>query len=221
MALGGHFLTDVIFAGVLTAFTVGFSRTVIPLAPDAVERRDDREGYSCYPIEMRQPMRAVSQWLLPARPPPRPVESDLHPCGAGACRADRDSHRWPACLGGRSVYGRSAVLGVVARTRIRLLLQATAVGLDHRRDRPVCGSGEACVRVASLLMHFVTALLVYAIAEDLYDSERGLVRTGLRSRDGRDLLGAHHLDRRSAVLLLGVGAAGVRQAAPGRAGAGA
>jgi len=33
----------------------------------------------------------------------------------------------------------------------------------------VCGSGEACVRVASPLLHFVTALVIYAIAEELYD----------------------------------------------------
>jgi 4-amino-4-deoxy-L-arabinose transferase-like glycosyltransferase len=36
---------------------------------------------------------------------------------------------------------------------------------------PVCGSGEACVRAASPLMHFATALLVYAIAENLYNKE--------------------------------------------------
>jgi 4-amino-4-deoxy-L-arabinose transferase-like glycosyltransferase len=34
---------------------------------------------------------------------------------------------------------------------------------------PFCGSGEACVRVASPLMHFGTALIVYVIAEELYD----------------------------------------------------
>jgi 4-amino-4-deoxy-L-arabinose transferase-like glycosyltransferase len=34
---------------------------------------------------------------------------------------------------------------------------------------PFCGSGEACVRVASPLMHFATALIVYAIAEEFYD----------------------------------------------------
>jgi 4-amino-4-deoxy-L-arabinose transferase-like glycosyltransferase len=34
---------------------------------------------------------------------------------------------------------------------------------------PFCGSGEACVRVASPLLHFATALIVYGIAETLYD----------------------------------------------------
>jgi hypothetical protein len=33
----------------------------------------------------------------------------------------------------------------------------------------VCGSGEACVRVASPLLHFATCLAVYAIARELYD----------------------------------------------------
>ncbi|HEX4861022.1 MAG TPA: glycosyltransferase family 39 protein, partial [Rhizomicrobium sp.] len=35
----------------------------------------------------------------------------------------------------------------------------------------VCGSGEACVRASSPLMHFATALLVYAIAEQLYNKQ--------------------------------------------------
>jgi 4-amino-4-deoxy-L-arabinose transferase-like glycosyltransferase len=34
---------------------------------------------------------------------------------------------------------------------------------------PFCGSSEACVRVASPLLHFATALIVYAVAETLYD----------------------------------------------------
>src|SRR3569833_1598434 len=34
---------------------------------------------------------------------------------------------------------------------------------------PFCGSGEACVRVAYPLLHFATALIVYAIAKELYD----------------------------------------------------
>ena len=33
---------------------------------------------------------------------------------------------------------------------------------------PICGSGEACVRLASPLFHLGTSLLVYAIAEKLY-----------------------------------------------------
>ncbi len=35
----------------------------------------------------------------------------------------------------------------------------------------VCGSGEACVRVASPLLHFATGLIVYALAEELYDAQ--------------------------------------------------
>ena len=34
----------------------------------------------------------------------------------------------------------------------------------------VCGSGETCVRVASPLLHFTTGLIVYALAEELYDA---------------------------------------------------
>jgi 4-amino-4-deoxy-L-arabinose transferase-like glycosyltransferase len=33
---------------------------------------------------------------------------------------------------------------------------------------PICGSGEACVRLASPLLHLGTSLLVYAVAERLY-----------------------------------------------------
>ncbi len=36
---------------------------------------------------------------------------------------------------------------------------------------PICGSGEACVRLASPLFYFGTSLLVYAIADDLYGKE--------------------------------------------------
>ena len=35
----------------------------------------------------------------------------------------------------------------------------------------VCGSGEACVRLASPLVYFGTSLLVYAIADELYGKE--------------------------------------------------
>src|SRR5262245_55287156 len=34
----------------------------------------------------------------------------------------------------------------------------------------VCGNGEACVRAASPLLYFGTSLLIYAIAEQLYDA---------------------------------------------------
>lgn len=34
----------------------------------------------------------------------------------------------------------------------------------------VCGDGEACVRAASPILYFVTSLLIYAIAEELYDA---------------------------------------------------
>ena len=33
---------------------------------------------------------------------------------------------------------------------------------------PLCGSGEACVRIASPLLHFATGLTVYALARELY-----------------------------------------------------
>jgi 4-amino-4-deoxy-L-arabinose transferase-like glycosyltransferase len=36
---------------------------------------------------------------------------------------------------------------------------------------PICGSGEACVRITSPLFYFGTSLIVYAIAKELYDSE--------------------------------------------------
>src|SRR3954470_9109552 len=36
---------------------------------------------------------------------------------------------------------------------------------------PVCGSGEACVRLASPLFHLGTSLLVYAIADKLYGKQ--------------------------------------------------
>jgi 4-amino-4-deoxy-L-arabinose transferase-like glycosyltransferase len=36
---------------------------------------------------------------------------------------------------------------------------------------PICGSGEACVRLASPLFYFGTSLLVYAIADELYGKE--------------------------------------------------
>src|SRR6187397_2318261 len=36
---------------------------------------------------------------------------------------------------------------------------------------PICGSGEACVRITSPLFYFGTSLIVYAIASELYDSE--------------------------------------------------
>ena len=34
----------------------------------------------------------------------------------------------------------------------------------------VCGDGESCVRAASPILHFGTSLLIYAIAEELYDA---------------------------------------------------
>src|SRR5215218_10198555 len=33
----------------------------------------------------------------------------------------------------------------------------------------VCGDGEACVRAASPLLYFGTSLLIYAVAEEIYD----------------------------------------------------
>jgi 4-amino-4-deoxy-L-arabinose transferase-like glycosyltransferase len=37
----------------------------------------------------------------------------------------------------------------------------------------VCGDGEACVRAASPILYFGTSLLIYAIAEELYDARVG------------------------------------------------
>lgn len=37
----------------------------------------------------------------------------------------------------------------------------------------VCGDGEACVRVSSLIMHFCTGIVIYNIANTLYNSEKG------------------------------------------------
>jgi 4-amino-4-deoxy-L-arabinose transferase-like glycosyltransferase len=37
----------------------------------------------------------------------------------------------------------------------------------------VCGDGEACVRAASPILYFATSLVIYAIAEELYDARIG------------------------------------------------
>src|SRR5262245_12428480 len=37
----------------------------------------------------------------------------------------------------------------------------------------VCGDGEACVRAASPILYFGTSLVIYAIAEELYDARVG------------------------------------------------
>ena len=58
---------------------------------------------------------------------------------------------------------------MVPRTRFGYFSKPPLLAWIIAATEHVCGSGEACVRVASPLLHFATGLIVYAIAEELYD----------------------------------------------------
>ncbi len=61
------------------------------------------------------------------------VRAESRADGAAARCADGDPHYRPALFRRRPVLRRVAVLGVVARACLRLLLEAAAAGVDHRR----------------------------------------------------------------------------------------
>ena len=107
--------------------------------------------------------------------------------GGVARRADDHSHHRPALLRRRPVLRRVAVLGMVARTRLRLFLQAAAAGMDHRIvAAPSAATADPACGAASPSCYFGTSLV------DLRHRRGTLRRAGRRSGRRCVLRSARH-----------------------------
>ena len=70
------------------------------------------------------------------------------------------------------------------------------------------GDSELAVRIAAPLLHFATALVIFALARRLYDARvAAWSAVTYATLPGVSRLGHHHLDRRAAAVVLGLGAA--------------
>ena len=103
-------------------------------------------------------------------------------------------------------------MGLVARTRLWLLLQAALVGLDHcgdgsslRQRRGLCAAG-----IAAAASGHQPARLRHR-QRTLRTANRRLGGAGVRVWVGRGVLSPHHLDGRPVAAVLGGGAVGLSQ----------
>ena len=73
----------------------------------------------------------------------------------------------------RAHLRRGPVLGLVARSRLRLLHQAGLIAWLIRGTTEICGNGVACVRTPAPLLHAAAAWFVFLAARRLYDYRIG------------------------------------------------
>ena len=177
MAFGGHYLSDVIVAGLVAFFVVWLTHGLL-FRWRATRFSDE----------------AVDRWLTDRLLASRQWLGDLRARMSDAFAASDDTSM-------RRAFGWLLVI-LLALTAFRILgLMLSRVDLFYDEaqywawaqtpdfgyfSKPpllawiiaatgkVCGSGEACVRVASPLLHLGTSLVIYVIARTLYGARAAL-----------------------------------------------